>query len=282
MEKFIEGTILSILNQNYPNLEYIIIDGSSTDKTLEIVNKYKDRISKIISEPDNGMYDAINKGLKYATGDIMAYLNADDQYMPWTLNLVNNIFTKYKDVNWISGIPSFMDENRILTEILPICGAKRQKDIANGFFQRNIYGCIMQESTFWRKDLWNISGASLDSTLKYAGDFELWTRFAKYSHLTMVDIPMATFMRRKTSLSKAGMIKYDLEVQKVCKDKPKYPNIIWKIFKFSSKLTYLLRLLTYSKSEIITYSLKTNSFQKSIKRQGVSYHTFNSAKKRLN
>lgn len=114
MEKFIEGTILSVLNQNYPNLEYIIIDGASTDRTLEIIEKYKDRISLIISEPDKGMYDAINKGLSRATGDIMAYINADDQYLPGTLSLVNRLFSKFKNVDWISGVPTFMDEDRII------------------------------------------------------------------------------------------------------------------------------------------------------------------------
>lgn len=103
MEGTIEETILSVLNQNYPNLEYIIIDGNSTDDTMLIVNKYKDKISTIVSEPDNGMYDAIHKGFSMATGDILAWINADDSYMPWTFKYVNEVFTDLPDVDWIVG-----------------------------------------------------------------------------------------------------------------------------------------------------------------------------------
>jgi glycosyltransferase involved in cell wall biosynthesis len=76
----IEDTIKSVLDQDYPDIEYIIIDGGSTDGTMDIVNKYKDRISKIVSEKDEGMYDAMNKGIKLATGDVVGILNSDDVY----------------------------------------------------------------------------------------------------------------------------------------------------------------------------------------------------------
>lgn len=79
-EKTIEDTIKSVVSQSYPNIEYIIIDGVSTDNTLEIVNKYQEKISKIISEKDNGLYDAINKGINIASGEIIAILNSDDLY----------------------------------------------------------------------------------------------------------------------------------------------------------------------------------------------------------
>lgn len=85
----IEETILSVINQDYHNLEYIIVDGASKDKTLEIVQKYESHISKIVSEPDAGVYDAMNKGVDLATGDLIAILNADDTYAhPRVLSLV--------------------------------------------------------------------------------------------------------------------------------------------------------------------------------------------------
>ncbi|MEI8389452.1 MAG: glycosyltransferase family 2 protein [bacterium] len=80
-EKSIENAILSVINQTYKNFEYIIIDGVSTDNTLNIVNKYSDKISTIISEPDNGLYDAMNSGIKHATGDYLFFLNSDDQFL---------------------------------------------------------------------------------------------------------------------------------------------------------------------------------------------------------
>jgi glycosyltransferase involved in cell wall biosynthesis len=80
-EKTIENTILSVINQTYKNFEYIIIDGLSTDNTLNIIEKYRDKISQVISEPDNGLYDAMNKGIKLATGDYLFFLNSDDQFL---------------------------------------------------------------------------------------------------------------------------------------------------------------------------------------------------------
>lgn len=180
MEKYIEGTILSVISQNYDELEYIIVDGGSTDRSLEIINKYKDRISVIISEPDNGMYDAIAKGFAKATGDIMAYINADDTYFPHTFRLVNEIFTKYKEIDWIGGRPAYINESRILTDIFPQVGAKRRKDIARGYFHQNAYGFLMQESMFWRRNLYVKSGG-INTSLRLAGDYDLWRKFAQYT-----------------------------------------------------------------------------------------------------
>src|SRR5688500_12214725 len=80
---FLEKAIVSVLDQQYPNLEYIIIDGGSTDNSIEIIRKYEKHLAYWISEPDKGMYDAINKGFSRATGEVMAWLNSDDTYFPW-------------------------------------------------------------------------------------------------------------------------------------------------------------------------------------------------------
>ena len=85
--EFLEKTILSVLNQNYPNLEYIIIDGGSSDGSVEIIKKYERYIAYWVSEKDDGMYEAINKGLKISTGDILAYLNSDDLYKSNTVKI---------------------------------------------------------------------------------------------------------------------------------------------------------------------------------------------------
>lgn len=94
-EKYIEETILSVLNQSYKNIEYIIIDGSSTDQTIEIVNKYKDKISKIISEPDKGIYDAFNKGYKFSNGEYIGVVNSDDILMPNALEYLIKYHRKF-------------------------------------------------------------------------------------------------------------------------------------------------------------------------------------------
>ena len=92
----IERCIQSIINQNYDNIEYIIIDGDSNDGTVDIINKYRDKIDKVIIENDNGIWDAMNKGLKIAKGDIVGFLNSDDAYNKNTLKIVNNYFNNFK------------------------------------------------------------------------------------------------------------------------------------------------------------------------------------------
>ena len=87
-ENTVEETIKSVISQDYSNLEYIIIDGASTDRTLEVVNKYRDRIARIVSEPDKGISDAFNKGIRYATGDVIGIINSDDILLPGALQAV--------------------------------------------------------------------------------------------------------------------------------------------------------------------------------------------------
>ena len=91
-EETIEKSIQSVIRQKYDNIEYIIVDGGSTDKSLEIIKKYKDKIDKVVVEPDNGIWDAMNKGIKIASGDIIGFLNADDYYNLEALDLVNKYF----------------------------------------------------------------------------------------------------------------------------------------------------------------------------------------------
>ena len=100
--KTIERTIKSVLSQNYGELEYIIVDGGSTDGTLEILRKYQTDLSVCISEPDNGLYDAMNKGLERASGEVFAFLNSDDYYVENVLNCVNEYF-KADDIDMVSG-----------------------------------------------------------------------------------------------------------------------------------------------------------------------------------
>ena len=95
-EQTIEKSIQSVLNQKYDNIEYIILDGCSTDKTLEIIKKYREKIDKVIIEKDSGIWDAMNKGIEIANGDIIGFLNADDFYNPGALSLVNNYFINNK------------------------------------------------------------------------------------------------------------------------------------------------------------------------------------------
>ena len=102
-EKYLEKNILSVHKQKYKNYEHIIIDGKSTDKTIDIINKHKKKIKYFISEKDKGLYDAMNKGIKKSNGDIIGILNSDDIYYKKTLEIVNKYFNKYKKLDFLFG-----------------------------------------------------------------------------------------------------------------------------------------------------------------------------------
>lgn len=260
MAQYIESTIKSVLSQDYPNLEYIIIDGGSTDGTQEIIEKYKDQLAYYVSEPDKGMYDAINKGFSKATGDIFAWINSDDVYMPWTLQSVNKAFTSFPDIQWLGGKYAFLNEDGTLGQIFPKTSIRSQKDIKEGWCREGILGPLQQESMFWRKELYWKSGG-LNTAYKYAGDFELWTRFAQHASLTKLDLPLAAFRKRKTSLSRAGKEIYENEIADAIKNKPQYPNLFWKIFHNSGIAVQLMRLLRYRKGNIIIYNMQTQELR---------------------
>lgn len=111
MEEYLECTIQSIVSQKYPNLEYIIVDGGSTDRSVDIIKKYDGALEWWVSESDNGMYHAIQKGFSKATGEIMAWLNADDMYHSKALFSVAQIFDSFPNIEWIQGRPTLFDED---------------------------------------------------------------------------------------------------------------------------------------------------------------------------
>jgi glycosyltransferase involved in cell wall biosynthesis len=192
--EFIEQTINSVLSQNYPNLEYIIIDGGSTDQSLEIIKKYNDKISYWISEKDMGMYDAINKGFAKSTGSIMAWINSDDILAKDSLANVAAIFLNDSTINWLQGFPTVIDEaNNIIYQRKPV--------YTKWFFYSKRYhkslNFIQQESTFWTRQLWESAGGKIDCTYKLAADFDLWMRFFKYKKLVCTNLQLGAFRKRK-------------------------------------------------------------------------------------
>ncbi|CAN5194542.1 N/A [soil metagenome] len=168
--KYLEETILSILNQNYPNLEYIIIDGGSTDESVEIIKKYEERIHYWVSEPDEGQTHAINKGFKKATGDLVAWMNSDDIYFENAFKHVAQAFNQaHGNFDVYFGDKANIDEEgAVIREYLypPFSGLGIK-------YTTNMN--ISNQSTFWKKELFDKFGY-LDEDIQFAMDYEYFLR----------------------------------------------------------------------------------------------------------
>lgn len=199
--RFIEETIQSVLSQNYPNLELIVIDGGSTDGTLDILEKYSNALTWI-SEPDNGQVDAINKGLRRVTGDVVAYLNSDDVYNPNTLLTVGKYFSDYPETQILTGKCSNIDENgveiRSLIKLYKNLWLKLRIDKS-----LTVLDYISQPATFWRVGLTHTIGY-FNPEYHYAMDYDYWLRITRHHKLMFVDQYLAKFRVYPTSITSSN------------------------------------------------------------------------------
>ena len=160
-ERYLEKNILSVVNQNYKNYEHIIIDGKSTDKTINIINKYRNKIKYFISEKDKGLYDAMNKGIKKSTGDIIGILNSDDIYYKKSLVVVNNYFNKYKDLDFLFGS---VHKHKLLHGYEP-----HKIKWTFGFYSTHSIGFFIKKDAHKKVGSYNIK-------YKYSADYDLFYR----------------------------------------------------------------------------------------------------------
>jgi glycosyltransferase involved in cell wall biosynthesis len=189
--QFLDAAIRSVLSQGYPNLEYVVVDGGSTDESVEIIRRYEDRLHAWISEPDGGQYDAIRKGFELGSGEIMAWLNADDLYFPWALETVASIMAELPQVQWLTSLnPARWDEAGRCVRVDRVTGYARDAFL-DGYYvpwgSESNGSWIQQESTFWTRSLWLAAGGRLDDELSLAADFALWSRF--YDHEVLYATP---------------------------------------------------------------------------------------------
>jgi len=209
--EYLEQTIRSVLDQNYPNLEYVIIDGGSTDGSVEIIKKYAHQLTYWVSEKDAGQYDAINKGFSHTTGDIMGWINSSDIYYPWTFSIIAEIFEGHNNIQWISGMPTNLSHGTAPQSITE--GNQRNVyDIINGR-----YKWIQQESVFWKRSLWNKSGGKLDLDVKYAGDFNLWLEFFRHDSLYYVNTILGGFRYHDVRRGRDVNNTYEIEAENLLK-----------------------------------------------------------------
>jgi glycosyltransferase involved in cell wall biosynthesis len=195
--RFVGAAMQSVLSQLGPGDEYLVMDGGSTDGSAEIIQQRAAALTHWQSERDAGQYDAITRGLARATGDVMAWLNSDDLYCPWAFALVREIFEALPEVQWLTTtmqirwdaagrpvrtlhVPGYAREAAQRGEHLPKTGAFS-------------LGWIQQESTFWRRPLWEKAGGQIGAGYPLAGDFELWLRFFQHADLYAVETPLGGF-----------------------------------------------------------------------------------------
>lgn len=194
--RYIEATIQSVLGQDYPRIEYIIVDGASTDGTVEVIKKYEGKgertsplqnrtISSWVSEPDKGQTDAINKGFARAQGDILAWINSDDTYELGAVSAAVEFLLEHPNVGLVYGDCNFINESG------GVIGKfnSAQTDL---HLLRQGYVHIPQQTAFFRAGLWRQVGP-LDPSFYFAMDYDLWTRIAARSQIQYVPQTWANF-----------------------------------------------------------------------------------------
>ena len=223
---FIDETILSVITQAGPfHIRYHVQDGGSTDGTLQILEAWQKRLADgfpvlcegleftYSSSSDSGVYDAVNRGfVACGDGDVMTWINADDRIEAGCFVSVYQILLRFKTIKWLCGRGALMDEAGSLMTERPVIPFSRSAILARIFDGRFNESFIMQEGSFWTMDLWRSAGP-LDATFKLAGDFDLWTRFAKQTDLVVVNSIFGYFRSRKGQLS-AQIEKYWGEIDK--------------------------------------------------------------------
>lgn len=182
-------------------MEFIVCDGASTDKTLDIILNYskKNKSIKVFSEKDNGMYEALSKGIKNISGNICAYINAGDFYYSHAFETVLDIMENDK-CEWLTGLTTIANEKSQIIDIkFPF--KYRSKFIKYGYYGNQILPFIQQESTFWKSSLNNSLDLEELSRLNYAGDYYIWSQLSKAAELKIIFSILGIFKRHENQLS---------------------------------------------------------------------------------
>lgn len=192
---FLGDTIASVLAQERAADEYIIVDGASTDSTVGVLARARPLVTRVVSEPDGGQAEAINKGVQIASGDVIGWLNSDDCYFPWTLATVQRVFEQNPDAAVVYGDYVKIDaSNRLL--------ALRRQPSFNASIARNGYLTVMQPSAFFRRQAFCDVGG-VDISLRYAMDYDLWLKLASVGRIVHVREYLSAFRLHEVSKSVA-------------------------------------------------------------------------------
>lgn len=209
----LEKTLRSIGAAGSVPCEVIVQDGGSTDEVASVVGAWGDLVNQFTSERDEGQYDAINRGFAKASGEVFAWINAGDVFLPGALDTAIRIFSGHPEVSWLTGRACLADAGAVA--IIPPYGVGVSDfEIRHGLCRPGAAGFLQQEGMFWRRELWERSGG-LNSGLKLAADFDLWTRFAEWAPLHRVDVPLAAFSLHQDNRSIVLRDRYLTEVGEV-------------------------------------------------------------------
>lgn len=195
------ATLQSVAGQTGAfDLQYIVIDGGSTDGTVDLLKAQPKLVADWVSEPDDGMYDAIIKGFSRADGEIFAWINSDDTLFPWTLSLVSRIFADVPEIQWLSTLTqAAIDADGDIRYFRKVPGYAQQAFFDGVYFGFGGAGdphateFIQQEATFFRRSLWEKVGPAALRSQSLAGDFALWAAFMTEAPLIGVDAPLGAF-----------------------------------------------------------------------------------------
>jgi len=257
--QFIEQTIKSVISQNYANFEYVIIDGNSTDQSQKIIEKYRKKLKYYESKKDRGQSHAINKGFAKTNGEIMAWINSDDILQPGTLRLVASIFENFPEIEWLTSLPSTINEDGYQVYLAQPPFYLRSL-IQKGFYTRKLCGFIMQEGTFWRRSLWDKAGGKLIE-VPYTMDMKLWQNFAKHAQLYSVESCLASYRLNPQRKNNDGHYHY---YQEMDDHLPKIVAVVGKImWRQVAKIAHFCGLSPsiYFDQEKLVWKFRKNLFK---------------------
>jgi glycosyltransferase involved in cell wall biosynthesis len=205
MGRYLEETIQSVLSQDYPNIEYIVMDAGSTDQTLAILEKYKDRM-QFHSGPDRGTADAINKGFARSHGSVFAYLNADDIYLPGAVSTAMSALAVEPDMGVVYGEANWVDDQGRLLSPYPV------RPFDRALLSQECF--ISQPAAFIRREAFELAGR-IDPNLHYAYDYDLWIRVSRLYPMRKIDAVLATsrmHAENKTVGQRRGVLRETLRL----------------------------------------------------------------------
>lgn len=209
---YLERTIRSVLDQRYPNLEYFVVDGGSTDGSVEVIRRYEKHLAGWVSEKDRGQTDAINKGLAAASGDIVAYLNSDDTYTPGSLARVAGLMSGPNAARWVVGACLMIDRDDRVTGRFD-----HRRPRSFGEYLGHSSGMLPQPSCFWAGDVFERHGW-FDTDMHYCFDYEFHCRLlAGGEEPLLIDEPLASFRVHEESKGTTAPIKFGLERLRVAR-----------------------------------------------------------------